>query len=178
MPESVGRRWVAVLLAGLCAGLPALAQDGRRPDAGARWMAQVTYVVDGDSVWVRGEVDGQRRRVRLDGIDAPEICQDSGREARAALQAMVLKRRVRVIGRAYDDYGRLIATLEQDGQDVAQRLVAGGWAWGHRYEHYPVTYGAEEAAARQARRGLFAQATPELPADFRRRHGPCTRPTR
>ena len=38
--------------------------------------------------------------------------------------------------------------------------------------------GAQAERVARAAGTLFAQATPELPADFRRRHGPCTRPTR
>ena len=81
----------AAVLVTLAAG--ALAQ---RPPLGQPWLARVSYVVDGDSIWVRPEAGGARVRLRLDGIDAPEVCQRFGPEARRALKAALLNQRVRV----------------------------------------------------------------------------------
>jgi endonuclease YncB( thermonuclease family) len=123
-------------------------------------------------------VDAQAERrkpvkVRLLGLDAPEICQAHGPEARAALESWVLGRRVTLQRRAYDDYGRQLATLWLDGQDVGARLVAQGQAWSARWHGAVGPYADEEAAARLARAGLFARPDPELPRAFRQRHGPC-----
>ncbi|WP_366102907.1 thermonuclease family protein [Ottowia sp.] len=105
---------------------PLRAQDGQRPPVGTPWNARVLYVVDGDSLWVRPEGGGFRARLRLEGIDAPEICQDQGPESRAALQDLALGRRVRVTVRTYDRYGRAIASVVRlDGEvDLARRM---GW---------------------------------------------------
>lgn len=148
-----------------------------RSDVGARWLASVTYVVDGDSIWVR-PADGGRVRLRLEGIDAPEICQSFGTQARQAMQAMALGQQVWVTIRAYDVYDRAIAQVVRvrDEVDVAQQMVRDGWAWANRFHGRPSRYGGEESAARAAGRGLFAQPEPEWPGDFRRRHGPCTQP--
>ena len=142
----------------------------------AAWAATVTYVVDGDSIWVRSTERGSRVKLRLLGIDAPEICQDQGPEARAALLRWALNRPVRVTVRARDPYGRALATVErvEDGLDLSQAMVAGGWAWVDRYRKHAVAYEADEDAARAAGRGVFARAAMERPADFRKRHGPCT----
>ena len=99
---------LAAVLVTLAAG--ALAQ---RPPLGQPWLARVSYVVDGDSIWVRPEARGARVRLRLDGIDAPEVCQPFGPEARRALQAALLNQRVRVTVWAYDGYRRPIASVMQ-----------------------------------------------------------------
>ncbi|UUZ74275.1 hypothetical protein LP415_04805 [Polaromonas sp. P1(28)-8] len=39
--------------------------------AQAMWVGVVTYVVDGDTVWVRPADGGKPVSVRVDGIDAP-----------------------------------------------------------------------------------------------------------
>ncbi|MCB2036778.1 MAG: thermonuclease family protein [Burkholderiaceae bacterium] len=175
------RIWGALALAALAmAAGPLRAQDGQRPPVGTPWNARVLYVVDGDSLWVRPEGGGVRARLRLEGIDAPEICQDQGPEARAALQALALGRRVRVTVRTYDRYGRAIASVVRlDGEvDLAGRMVAGGQAWNETFRWYLGLYPQEQEAARMARLGLFAARDPEPPADFRRRHGSCARPAR
>ena len=152
----------------------ALAQG---PLLGQPWLGRVSYVVDGDSIWVRPEAGGARVRLRLDGIDAPEICQSQGAQARAALQALVRGERLRVTVHAHDRFGRAIAAVqrERDGLDVAAQLVTDGWAWTDSRGWRRGRYWREEAAARAARRGVFMVSVPQRPADFRRAHGPCER---
>ena len=168
-------RLAAAMLAGLLAQPAVQAQDGQRPATGVRWNARVTYVVDGDSVWVQPLVGGKRQRLRIDGVDAPEICQTHGTESRQALQALALNQRVRVTVWAYDRYGRAIATVVrlQGDVDLGERMVEEGWAWTDGYGTRLGKYWRAEAQARWAGRGLFAERWPELPADFRNRHGPC-----
>jgi endonuclease YncB( thermonuclease family) len=140
--------------------------------------AVVSHVSDGDTVWVRTDPapeapKGRRIKLRLLGLDAPERCQPRGPEATAALMARVQDRRVTVRREATDDHGRGLATLWIDGVDVGAQLVADGHAWSARYRGNPGPYANEEAEARRVQRGLFADLAPELPRDFRKRHGPC-----
>jgi endonuclease YncB( thermonuclease family) len=137
------------------------------------YTAVVTHVSDGDTVWVRPVRGGPRVPVRLLDIDAPEICQRSGLQSRDALARQVLRRAVTVEERGRDDFGRVLARLRRSGQDVGQLLVAEGHAWSHRFRNQPGPYHAQEAQARQARRGLWAAAHPLEPRAFRRLHGPC-----
>ena len=169
-------RAVAGVLLALALSLPAGAQDGQGPQIGVPWLAKVSYVVDGDSIWVRPVAGGPRVRLRIDGVDAPEICQSHGTESRQVLQALALNQRVRVTVWARDRYGRAIASvvLVQAEVDLGQRMVAEGWAWTDGYGARLGKYWQDEAAARWAGKGLFAERWPETPADFRHRHGPCT----
>lgn len=167
---------VHAVLAVWLIGAPALAAaDGQRPAVGEIWTAQVRYVVDGDSIWVRPESGGALVKLRLDGIDAPEICQNGGAEARTALTELVRGQRLQVTVWAHDAYGRAIATVKRtsDELDVPRAMVRQGWAWSDTYHRVLGKFWREEADARHDHKGIFAQAWPELPADFRRRHGPC-----
>lgn len=137
------------------------------------YTARVTHVTDGDTLWVQPEDGSARRKLRLQGIDAPEICQPGGESARDALRGLVLAQRVQVQVRASDDYGRGLAKIQLGSKDVAASLVRAGHAWSYRWRKSPGPYAAQEAAARQAKLGLFAAGKPELPRDFRKRHGPC-----
>jgi len=154
---------------------PAQAQPVERVVQGQPWLARAGFVVDGDSLWVQPEGGGRRARLRLQGIDAPELCQPGGAPARAALQALVQGERLHVTVHARDRFGRRLASVrrQRDGLDVAAGMVAQGWAWSDRQGWRRGRYWREEAQARAARRGVFATADAESPAEFRRRHGPC-----
>jgi endonuclease YncB( thermonuclease family) len=147
----------------LCAGAAAV----------QAFSGTVTRVADGDTLWVQPD-DAARRplKLRLRGIDAPELCQRWGVQAREALAARVSQRRVSVDVRTRDDYGRALGTLRVAGTDVAEELVAGGHAWSQRWRGRG-PYLQQEQMARAARRGLFADPAPIEPRQFRRVHGPC-----
>ena len=131
----------------------------------------VSHVADGDTLWLRPS-SGPPVQVRLHGLDAPEICQAFGPQARQALAARVLHRTVRVSTRARDKYQRSVATLALEGEDVGAWLVAGGFAWSARYRGRGGPYAREELSARQGRIGLWAGDAME-PRVFRQRHGSC-----
>ena len=148
----------------------------------------VSSVVDGDSLWLTPARGGGAIEVRLAGIDAPEICQPGGPEARAFLAGWVLKKparlRVGAGGAGVDAYGRRLGTLQVDGTEVNRRLVEQGHAWsvrrgdgkGPHADRSADPYSAPERQARALRRGLHQAGGAEHPRDFRRRHGPCPRP--
>ncbi len=142
------------------------------------YEALVTRVSDGDTLWVQPLPDGRFRKLRLDGIDAPEICQPGGAASRDALAARVLRQVVTVHERRRDDYGRALVKLQHAGDDVAAVMVQQGQAWSYRWRHSDGPYAREEALARTQRQGLFAAGEIEHPRDFRRRHGPCPMPPR
>jgi micrococcal nuclease len=133
----------------------------------------VRYVTDGDTLWLQAAT-GPPLKVRIAGIDAPEICQPFGPQAREALAARVLHRPVLVATRARDVYHRTIGQVSMEGQDIGAWLVSGGYAWSPGYRHRAGPYAAEEAQARQARRGLWATTATD-PKEFRKRHGSCHR---
>ena len=151
----------------------ALAGPQAAPAAPAVWTGTVTHVSDGDTIWVRPHDGGMPRSVRLDGIEAPELCQPYGEAARAALVGRVLGQTVQVRVRAHDDYGRALARVRAQRQDIGGWLVSRGHAWSYRFRGRRGPYAALESQARARGLGLFGQAHPELPRDFRHRHGSC-----
>lgn len=160
------RLGVLLCLMGLAGAV--VAQPARKS-----WTGTVTHVSDGDTLWVRPQRGGAPRSVRLDGIDAPELCQTYGETARAALVGQVLGQTVRVRVRQHDDFGRALARVSVHQRDVGGWLVSQGHAWSHRYRGRAGPYAAQESQARSHRLGLFEQPQPEPPREFRRRHGPC-----
>ena len=170
------KSWLAPAL--FAAGCIALAQ----PSAAAaphrdQWSGVVTYVVDGDSVRVRPLQGGKPVSIRLDGIDAPEICQSGGAASRDALKRRVLGLQVIIEGKSRDDYSRLLARVMLNGDDVGARMVKDGYAWSYRYRGSAGPYAAQQRLAESARRGVFADggAAAVYPAVFRKQHGACPR---
>ncbi len=141
----------------------------------APFAGVVTHVTDGDSLWIRPLAGGEPVEVRLQGIDAPEICQPHGREARAALAALALHRQVTVRPRARDRYERVLARVRLQRQDLGGWMVEQGHAWSDGWRGRRGPYGREQAQASAARLGLWRDSSPLEPRSFRQRHGSCRR---
>lgn len=149
------------------------------PASGPRvYEARVTRVFDGDTLWVKPLGGGRYRKLRLDGLDAPEICQRGGIASRDALAARVLEQVVTVNERSHDSYGRALAHLTHEGADMGALLVLHGHAWSYRWRYSQGPYATQEQQARAQKKGIFGDAAAEVPRDFRRRHGPCPLPGR
>lgn len=167
-------------MCGLLCAVAWLAAPAQAAQAAGRvFGGVVSHVSDGDTLWVRPDAGGPPRKIRLHGIDAPELCQAGGPAAREALRLLALDQPVRVSVLRRDSYQRALARVTRRGEDLAGLLVRQGQAWSYRFRDQAGPYAREERAARQAGRGLFAAARPQAPGgpehprDFRRRHGPC-----
>lgn len=132
--------------------------------------AQVVAVIDGDTVIVQHEK--RKTTVRLAGIDAPEKAQPFGALSRDALAALVLHKPVRVITRTVDDYGRVVALLQVGAINVNGEQLRRGMAWEYSQYHADKALTALQADAQRARRGLWADARPVPPWEFRKSHAP------
>ena len=150
-----------------------LAPVGHALAAQVTYAGVVTRVVDGDTVWLKTPALGQPLKVRLSGIDAPEICQTGGVQARDALVGRVLGQQVTLKSRAHDDYGRTLGTVYLNGQDINRWLVTNGHAWVYRFRQKKPLYSEDFAQARAARRGLFSDVEALDPRAFRKAYGSC-----
>lgn len=76
---------------------------------------QVRQVIDGDTIEIV-DAGGIRTRVRFRSVDAPELDEPGGLEAKAALEEQLLGQLVHVTPYARDRYGRLIADVRAAGE--------------------------------------------------------------
>jgi endonuclease YncB( thermonuclease family) len=114
-------------------------------------------VIDGDTLDIAGE------RVRLEGIDAPEVGQTCGggwfgtwacgSQATAQLRWLVGARRVDCSSAGRDKYGRVLGWCTVAGQDINAEMVRSGFAWA--FVKYSARYQAIEADARKAKVGVW-----------------------
>ncbi|HZF81192.1 MAG TPA: thermonuclease family protein [Rubrivivax sp.] len=153
------------VLAVLPAGGPAAAGRPPTPVQGT-----VGRVVDGDTLWFMPA--GQAPVVvRLRDIDAPEICQPWGPEAKQALIDLALHRQATLRGMARDSHGRTLGSIAVDGVDVGALMVAEGHAWSARtrYDRGPLV--KQERMAKALGRGLHATGGAVMPREFRQAQG-------
>jgi len=128
----------------------------------------VAKLVDGDTIDVL--IDGQKARIRLIGLDTPEVVdprkrvQCFGREASKRITQLVSGKKVRLerdpTQADRDKYGRLLRyVFLPDGTDVAQQMIRE--RYGHEYTyHLPYKYQKQfkeaERHARDHALGLWA----------------------
>jgi len=127
---------------------------------------RVVSVHDGDTITCI-DAGNTQRKVRLHGIDAPELGQPYSRASRDRLAALARGKAATVHRHGRDRYGREIASVEVEGDDLAHRLVIEGLAWHYRRYSRDAGLAAAEAEARAARRGLWAEPAPVAPWDYR-----------
>lgn len=136
----------------------------------ATLLCLVITVQDGDSLRMRC---GQRLslRVRVAAIDAPELRQAFGQEARKHLQRLCLRQQAQVTPQGHDVYGRQLARVRCAGQDVGRAQLQAGLAWVYTPQagRYP-ELAALQRQARVARRGLWVQKRPQAPWIYRQSH--------
>lgn len=95
------------------------------------WPARVVAVADGDTITVEPLEGGDRIKIRLHGIDAPERKQPYGESARIWVSDMVLYKTVDIqpVDKP-DRYGRVVAKIYlADGHCLQALLVQSGLAW-------------------------------------------------
>ncbi|MFY9510961.1 MAG: thermonuclease family protein [Rubrivivax sp.] len=132
----------------------------------------VSEVYDGETVLVNPP-SGAAFQVKLNGIDAPEICQTWGTEAKAALKEWVQDRQVSILPAGRADKASLSGTLMLEGANINRRMVEEGHAWSVRTRWDQGPFMKQERMAKALNRGLFGQCGAQMPADFRRTHKPC-----
>jgi micrococcal nuclease len=159
---------LALTAGGIKAAIPG-AQTGPEPAEGKTSQVRVTAVVDGDTIRVETLGGRQLGRVRLLGIDAPEVAHPPEPAECYATAATRLLERLAPVGSivdlvtdtaqpSRDRYDRLLRYVDHDDVDVARELLASGAA--RRYEASQAlaredSYAAALDDAQDAQRGLW-----------------------
>lgn len=135
--------------------LPALGADS--------WNGKVTDVSDGDTLVIGNA--GRVRVVQLAGIDAPELTQEYGKDARDFVKEMTKGKRVMVEVLETKSSTSLVAKVTVDGKDLAATLVESGLAWSEQNSSADLQSAQEKA--KSGKQGLWAGTNPTAPWDYR-----------
>lgn len=151
---------IAVALAALPGCAPISTEQAAAPEVEA---VEVIAVVDGDTIDIA--TDAGTARVRLIGIDTPEIGRDGdpgecyAEEARDFLDGLVYGRTVELRSDPsqadVDRYGRLLRHVVIDGQSAAVLALEAGAGYEYTYE-VPYAGQSEHRDAEQAAAGKAA----------------------
>ena len=117
---------------------------------------KVVSVHDGDTLTILLE-SKEQVKVRLWGIDAPELSQDYGRVAREGLEKLAAGQQVEFSQDSKDRYGRTVSKVTlPDGKDAGAEMLRQGLAWWYKsYAKKAEDYAQLEKEAREAKKGLW-----------------------
>lgn len=132
------------------------------------FRAKVIGVNSGDSIVVLLD-DNTQLRVRLEGIDCPELQQEYGDSAKQATVALCFKKNVRIEKVGEDMYGRTLAFVYVDDLCLNKELLRLGLAWHYADFNNDTTLAQLELEARKNKAGLWKQSNPMAPWEFRRK---------
>jgi micrococcal nuclease len=133
----------------------------------AGFTGKVVGVHDGDTFTILHE--GKAKKVRVNGIDCPEMGQPFGKNAKQYASGLIFGRVVTVSVFGRDRYGRTIGdAVLADGRSLSREMVRAGFAWQYREYSKDKGLAALETEARSSKRGLWADARPVAPWDWRK----------
>jgi endonuclease YncB( thermonuclease family) len=149
------------LAGGLAMGLYAFATPGRTLERAAFVQTGHAVVVDGDTIDLAGQ------RVRLEGIDAPEIGQtcpgrfwlwgwNAGAHAKRELARMIGTQAVTCRSLGRDKYGRVLGVCSVGQLELNAEMVRRGMAWA--FVKYSQSYVVPEQVARANKVGIWRKA--------------------
>lgn len=152
------------LLCGAVALLTVLTLSGTA--AAADVQARVYRVIDGDTVELR--LDGRMQHAHLHGIDAPELKQPYGPQAKRAVAAMVTGMVVTVRLYGVEPSGILdVDIVLSNRRSVSRALLYEGFAWRRNGAQADADLDAAASDAQYAKRGLWSEPNPTAPWVYR-----------
>jgi endonuclease YncB( thermonuclease family) len=134
---------------------------------------RVVGVADGDTVTILDSTNTQHK-IRLGGIDAPEKHQAFGNVSKKSLSDMVYGQLVTVDWHKEDRYGRKVGKVLTNDIDVNLEQIKRGLAWyykkykGEMVQTDRINYVQAQQEAETNQRGLWLDANPIPPWDFRK----------
>jgi endonuclease YncB( thermonuclease family) len=129
-------------------------------------LGKVVGVTDGDTITV---LDGekQQHKIRLEGIDTPESHQAFGTQSTKALSEKIFGKQVKVKWEDQDRYRRILGHIYLDDRWINKEMVEEGWAWHYKKYSTDKALSAAESNSRLKKLGLWKDAKPIAPWDFR-----------
>ena len=128
--------------------------------------AVVVSVYDGDTITVRTD---ETIKIRINGIDAPELKQPFGQASKQAMSSLVFGKKVTIKPDKKELYGRTIARVEVDGRDVSVQMVETGMAhWYQQYAKRDTELQSAQTKAKSAKLGVWSVPNAIAPWEFRK----------
>ena len=128
---------------------------------------KVTRIIDGDSILIT-DSKSVEYEVQLEGIDAPEIKQEFGKEATDSLSKLIKDKTVRITWKSKDNFERLLAQVYDGEKHINIEMLKSGLAWHFKRYNKDEELAKAETSARESKKGLWAKESPVAPWDYRK----------
>lgn len=132
----------------------------------------VLNIIDGDTFTCKPTNILQRNSIltiRLSNIDAPELDQPFGLEAKEKLENLIYGKTIQLANQQQDKYQRIIADVfNQDNKNINLIMVKSGMAWAYKEYLTSHIYTDAEGDAIIHEMGLWRSENPIYPSDWRR----------
>ena len=130
---------------------------------------KVIKIVDGDTYDILLD-DNTTKRIRMDGIDAPERGMPFFKVSKDYLGSLCFGKMVRIEQTTMDQYGRTVArSYQTDNRELGLQMIQAGYAWHFkRYSSDRILANAE-TVARNNKAGLWSDEMPVAPWNWRRK---------
>ena len=130
---------------------------------------KVIRVSDGDTILIQS--GSQKIRVRMYGIDAPELKQKYGEESKKYLEKRITDKNVDIKVINQDQYGRKVGKVFYKNKDINLEMLETGNAWFYEYHaKHEKDYRKAFKNAKEQKLGLWKDKNPQNPRNFRLDH--------
>ena len=126
---------------------------------------KVIKIYDGDTITTLTS-QKEKIKIRLYGIDAPELKQPFGKASKRHLIDLISNKSLKINEKGKDKYGRTLAVLYNGDQDINAQMVIDGYAWA--YDKFSKDYVAFQKDAQSLKKGLWIDKNIVRPSDFRK----------
>ena len=126
---------------------------------------KIIKIYDGDTITALTS-QKEKIKIRLYGIDAPELKQPFGKASKRHLIDLISNKSLNINEKGKDKYGRTLAVLYNGGQDINAQMVIDGYAWA--YDKFSKDYVAFQQSAKMLQKGLWIDKDVIRPSDFRK----------
>ena len=111
-------------------------------------------------------------KIRLEGIDTPELKQAFGTKAKQALSGKVFGKKVQVKWEEKDRYGRILGSVYVGRRWINNEMLVEGYGWHYKQYSKDRVLAQSEDAAKRAKIGLWRDRNPTPPWEFRKNGAP------
>lgn len=132
------------------------------------YHAVLIRVIDGDTIVIANIETREKIRVRLYGIDCPEMNQPYGVEAKEILIKHIEDSPLEVKELSTGKYGRKICKIKVKGIYLSEILLLNGLAWVYEKYYKGNEYQVYQKYAKNNKRGIWSQNNPIPPWKWRR----------
>ena len=126
---------------------------------------KIIKIYDGDTITALTS-QKEKIKIRLYGIDAPELKQPFGKASKRHLIDLISNKSLNINEKGKDKYGRTLAVLYNGDQDINAQMVIDGYAWA--YDKFSKDYVAFQQNAQSLKKELWIDKDVVRPSDFRK----------